>query len=133
MSNATANFVKIAFQSWHLGFFVRGEKSHNQFVLVKNIFFALILGGMLTIWASKNQFLRADSESEIRNVKFNCSAVSGGKICNEYTTRTYRPLPESSRRDFIKCILQQKWDNVQEDGSPTQQVQALQEMLGKKK
>lgn len=47
----------------------------------------------------------------------------------EYNIRKYRPLPDSGKRDFLSWILQEKWEGILTDKSPSDQVDSLQGLL----
>ena len=52
-----------------------------------------------------------------------------GKIRNEYTTKTTRPLPDSEIRKFGQWIVQHEWETVNLIKDPSEQVQLLQNTL----
>ena len=56
-----------------------------------------------------------------------CSEV--GQSSNEYTVRTFRPLPESGITLFGQWVTSETWDNVCSKSSPDKQVEALQATL----
>ena len=46
-----------------------------------------------------------------------------------YKTIKYRPLPESSLRQFGEWIVTQSWDEVRDELSPTQQAEGFENLL----
>ena len=59
-------------------------------------------------------------------------AHSSDQVCNTYVEKRYRPLPESGKREFLEWIHLEKWKEVAEDVSPTQQVEQFTQIVDAK-
>ena len=51
---------------------------------------------------------------------------------NEYSTKTFRPLPESGMHEFGQWLTSESWESIGDNCSPDEQVAVLQETLCKK-
>ena len=56
-------------------------------------------------------------------------AFASDPVCSTYLERSYRPLPDSRFRDFMKWIHEETWDSVPETGSPTEVVEEYERLV----
>ena len=59
-------------------------------------------------------------------------ATAARPVCNEYTVKTYRPLPESAVREFLVWIHAEEWGKIVPDSSHSEQVDAFQNIINRK-
>ena len=53
------------------------------------------------------------------------------KTSKDYKSRTTRPLPDSGVRRFGQALMEEDWEEVRQEDSPTQQDEALQALLAR--
>ena len=56
-------------------------------------------------------------------------ACTTDPVSNVYTERTYRPLPDSLVREFLKWIHEESWDSLPETASPTEVVEEYEKLV----
>ena len=59
-------------------------------------------------------------------------ATAARPVSNEYTVKTYRPLPESAVREFQAWIHAEEWGELALHSSPSRQVEAFQKIVDTK-
>ena len=59
-------------------------------------------------------------------------ATAARAVSNEYTVKTYRPLPESAVREFQAWIHAEEWGELALHSSPSGQVEAFQKIVDTK-
>ena len=59
-------------------------------------------------------------------------ATAARPVCNEYTEKTYRPLPDSAVREFLAWIHTEGWGELATHSSPTEQVEVFQQIVDSK-
>ena len=59
-------------------------------------------------------------------------ATASRPVSNEYTVKTYRPLPESAVREFQAWIHAEEWGELALHSSPSRQVEAFQKIVDTK-
>ena len=59
-------------------------------------------------------------------------AVAARPVCNEYSVKSYRPLPESAVREFQAWIHTEDWGELTDQSSPAEQVEVFQNIVNKK-
>ena len=57
------------------------------------------------------------------------AAAAASPVCNEYTVKTYRPMPESAVREFLAWICKEEWGELVIHSSPSEQVDAFQNIV----
>jgi hypothetical protein len=55
-----------------------------------------------------------------------CAATAVTNVSEE---RTYRPLPDSRRREFMKWIHSMVWDSIPDEGSTTEQFEEYEKLV----
>ena len=71
---------------------------------------------------------KSDHEVPVNYQLNNCSI----KETPEYQDRTTRPLPEAGLRKFGLSMINEDWEGVRQEDSPTRQEEALQALLARK-
>ena len=59
-------------------------------------------------------------------------ATASRPVSNEYTVKTYRPLPESAVREFLAWIHAEQWGELAIHSSPSEQVDVFQNIVNAK-
>ena len=59
-------------------------------------------------------------------------AAAASPVCNEYSVKTFRPMPESAVRQFLAWIHGVDWGELANHSSPSDQVEAFQNIVDTK-